>query len=42
MAQFTSLSSGGHDIGQLEPIAKPLSLGEILQHRARADIYVVY
>jgi predicted peroxiredoxin len=42
MAQLTSLSNGIHDIGQLEPIAKPLSLAEILQHRARADIYLVY
>lgn len=42
MAQLTSLSNGVHDIGQLEPIAKPLSLAEILQHRARADIYFVY
>ncbi len=42
MAQLTSLSNGVHDVGQIEPIAKPLSLGEILQHRARADIYLVY
>ena len=42
MAQLTSLSNGVHDVGQLEPIAKPLSLTEILQHRARADIYLVY
>ena len=42
MAQLTSLSDGIHDVGQLEPIAKPLSLGEVLQHRARADIYLVY
>ncbi len=42
MAQLTSLSDGIHDVGQLEPIAKPLSLVEILQHRARADIYLVY
>lgn len=42
MAQLTSLSNGVHDVGQLEPIAKPLSLAEILQHRARADIYFVY
>lgn len=42
MAQLTSLSNGIHDVGQLEPIAKPLSLAEILQHRARADIYLVY
>jgi predicted peroxiredoxin len=42
MAQLTSLSSGIHDVGQLEPIAKPLSLAEMLQHRARADIYFVY
>jgi hypothetical protein len=42
MAQLTSLSSGVHDVGQLEPIAKPLSLAEMLQHRARADIYFVY
>jgi hypothetical protein len=42
MAQLTSLSKGVHDVGQLEPIAKPLSLAEILQHRARADIYLVY
>lgn len=42
MAQLTSLSNGVHDIGQLEPIAKPLSLAEMLQHRARADIYLVY
>ncbi len=42
MAQLTSLSSGVHDVGQLEPIAKPLSLAEILQHRARADFYLVY
>src|SRR5262249_320225 len=26
MAQLTSLSSGIHDVGQMEPIAKPLSL----------------
>ncbi|MBI2840325.1 MAG: hypothetical protein HYX75_18570 [Acidobacteria bacterium] len=42
MAQLTSLSNGVHDVGQLEPIAKPLSLEEILQHRARADVYLVY
>jgi predicted peroxiredoxin len=42
LAQLTSLSNGVHDVGQLEPIAKPLSLAEILQHRARADIYLVY
>jgi hypothetical protein len=42
MAQLTSLSKGVHDVGQLEPIARPLSLGEILQHRAQADIYLVY
>ncbi len=42
MAQLTSLSNGVHDVGQIEPIAKPLSLGEILQHRARANIYLVY
>lgn len=42
MAQLTSLSNGIHDVGQLEPIAKPLSLAEVLQHRARADIYLVY
>ncbi len=42
MAQLTSLSNGVHDVGQLDPIAKPLSLDEILQHRARADIYLVY
>lgn len=42
MAQLTSLSNGIHDVGQLEPIANPLSLNEILQHRARADIYLVY
>jgi hypothetical protein len=42
MAQLTSLSNGVHDVGQLEPIAKPLSLAEILQHRARAYIYLVY
>ena len=42
MAQLTSLSNGIHDAGQLEPIAKPLSLAEFLQHRARADIYLVY
>ncbi len=42
MAQLTSLSNGVHDVGQLEPIAKPLSLAEILQHRSRADIYLVY
>ncbi len=42
MAQLTRLSNGVHDMGQLEPIAKPLSLGETLQHRAHADIYLVY
>jgi predicted peroxiredoxin len=42
MAKLTSLSSAIHDVGQLEPIAKPLSLAEVLQHRARADIYFVY
>ena len=42
MAQLTSLSNGIHDIGQLETIAKPLSLTEMLEHRARADIYLVY
>jgi hypothetical protein len=42
MAQLTGLSNGVHDIGQLEPIAKPLSLAEVLQHRAHADIYLVY
>ena len=42
MAQLTSLSKGVHDVGQLEPIAKPLSLEEMLQHRARADLYLVY
>ena len=42
MAQLTSLSNGIHDVGQLEPIAKPLSLAEMLQHRARADVYLVY
>jgi predicted peroxiredoxin len=42
LAQLTSLSNGVHDVGQLEPIAKPLSLAEILQHRARADIYLAY
>ncbi len=42
MAQLTSLSNSIHDVGQLEPIAKPLSLTEMLQHRARADIYLVY
>ncbi len=42
MAQLTSLSNGIHDPGQLEPIAKPLSLGEMLQRRARADVYLVY
>ena len=38
----TSLSNGIHDVGQLEAIAKPLSLTEMLEHRARADIYPVY
>jgi hypothetical protein len=42
MAQLTSLSNGVHDVGQIDPIAKPLSLNEMLQHRARADIYLVY
>ena len=42
MAYLTSLSGGIHDVGQLELIAKPLSLAEMLQHRARADIYLVY
>ena len=42
MAQLTSLSNGIHDVGQLEAIAKPLSLAEMLEHRARADIYLVY
>jgi predicted peroxiredoxin len=42
MAELTSLSNGIHDVGQLEPIAKPLSLAEFLQHRARAGIYLVY
>lgn len=42
MAHLTSLSNGVHDAGQLDPIAKPLSLSEMLQHRARADIYWVY
>ena len=42
MAQLTSLSNGVHDVGQLEVIAKPLSLAEMLEHRARADIYFVY
>ncbi len=42
MAQLTSLSNGVHDVGQLDPIAKPLSLDAMLQHRARADIYLVY
>ncbi len=42
MAQLTSLSNGVHDVGQLEPLAKPLSLTEMLQHRARADLYLVY
>ena len=42
LAQLTSLSNGVHDVGQLEPIARPLSLAEMLQHRARADIYLVY
>jgi len=42
MAQLTSLSSSIHDVGQLEPIAKPLSLTEMLEHRARPDIYIVY
>jgi len=42
LAQLTSLSNAVHDVGQLEPIAKPLSLDEILQHRARADVYFVY
>ena len=42
MAQLTNLSNGVHDVGQLEPIAKPLSLSEMLEHRARADLYLVY
>ncbi len=42
LAQLTNLSNGIHDVGQLEPIAKPLSLDEMLQHRARADVYLVY
>jgi predicted peroxiredoxin len=42
LAQLTSLSNGIHDVGQLEPMAKPLSLAEFLQHRTRADIYLVY
>ena len=42
MAQLTSLSNGIHDVGQLEPIAKPLSLVEMLEHRARTDLYLVY
>jgi hypothetical protein len=42
LAQLTSLSNGVHDVGQLEPIAKPLSLVELLRHRQRADIYLVY
>ncbi len=42
MAQLISLSSGVRDVGQLDPVAKPLSLDEVLQHRARADIYLVY
>ena len=42
MAYLTSLSNSIHDVGQLEPIAKPLSLAEMLQHRARADVYLVY
>lgn len=42
LAQLTSLSNSVHDVGELEPIAKPLSLDEMLQHRARADVYLVY
>ena len=42
MAQLTSLSNGVHDVGELDAIAKPLSLAEMLEHRARADIYFVY
>ena len=42
MAQLTSLSNGIHDVGQLEVIAEPLLLTEMLEHRARADIYLVY
>jgi hypothetical protein len=42
LVQLTSLLNGVHDVGQLEPIAKPLSLAEILQHRAPADIYLGY
>ncbi len=29
-------------LAMLVPIAKPLSLAEMLQHRACADIYFVY
>jgi len=42
LAELTSLSNGVHDVGQLDPIAKPLSLDEMLQHRLRADVYLVY
>ncbi|MCL6480253.1 MAG: hypothetical protein K6U02_00865 [Firmicutes bacterium] len=42
LAQLTSLSDDVHDVGQLEPIAKPLALVELLHHRQRADLYLVY
>ncbi len=42
LAQLTSLSNGVHDVGQLEPIARPLSLVEMLRHRQRANLYLVY
>jgi hypothetical protein len=31
-----------HDVSQLEPIAKPLSLVELLHHHQCADLYLVY
>ncbi len=42
LAHLSSLYNDVHDIGQLEPIAKPLSLAELLHHRQRADLYRVY
>ncbi|MCL6564850.1 MAG: hypothetical protein K6U09_00340 [Acidobacteriia bacterium] len=41
-AQLTGLWNGVRDVGQLEPMAKPLSLVEMLRHHQRADIYLVY
>ncbi len=42
LAQLVSLSDSVTGTESVTDVATPLSLNEILEHRARADVYFVY